>query len=84
MFAVSYGSSVTSRDICGLLVKNSIKTVLVGKGLGYCSSINHRLTVVLFEDGSNITCNDLKVQIAVSLAFTSGLIMVCILGLCNV
>ena len=67
-----------------LLVKNSVNTVLVGKGFDYCSSINHRLTVVLFEDGSNITCNDLKVQIAVSLAFTSGLIMVCVQCLCNI
>ena len=62
--------------VVSLLVRNSVKSVLIGKGLDYCTSLNHRLAVVVLEDGSNITCNDLKVQIAVSLAFTSGLIMV--------
>ena len=63
--------------VVSMLVRNSISTVLVGKGLEHCSSVNHRLTVVVFDDASNITCNDLKIQIAVSLAFTSGLVMVC-------
>ena len=61
-----------------LLVRNAIKKVLIEKGLDYCTSLNYRLAVVVLADGSNITCNDLKIQIAVSLAFTSGLIMVCI------
>ena len=60
-----------------LLVRNSINTVLAGKGLEYCSSVNNRLTVVVFDDINNVTCHDLKVNIAVSLAFTSGLFMVC-------
>ena len=60
-----------------LLVRNSINTVLAGKGLEYCSSPDNRLTVVVFDDINNVTCHDLKVHIAVSLAFTSGLVMVC-------
>ena len=62
--------------VVSLLVRYSINNVLIGKGLEYCSSVNNRLTVVMFDD-ANITCNDVKVEIAVSLAFTSGLFMVC-------
>ena len=58
------------------MVRNSIKAVLAEKGVEYCSESSFRLTVVDFGDGTNLTCNDLNVQIAVSLAFTSGLIMV--------
>ena len=60
--------------VTSLMVRNSIKAVLAENDLEYCSEPAYRLMVI---DGTNSTCNDLKVQIAVSLAFTSGLVMVC-------
>eukprot|EP00731_Ephydatia_muelleri_P024323 Em0016g594a len=80
IFGTSKHLSIGTFAVVSLLIRNSVKSVLIGKGLDYCTSLNHRLAVVVLEDGSNITCNDLKVQIAVSLAFTSGLIMV-VMGL---
>lgn len=76
IFGTSKHLSIGTFPVVSLLVRNSINTVLAGKGLEYCSSVNNRLTVVVFDDINNVTCHDLKVNIAVSLAFTSGLFMV--------
>ncbi|KAL5501945.1 hypothetical protein EMCRGX_G008628 [Ephydatia muelleri] len=75
IFGTSKHLSIGTFPVVSLLVRNSINTVLAGKGLEYCSSPDNRLTVVVFDD-INVTCHDLKVHIAVSLAFTSGLVMV--------
>ncbi|KAL5484185.1 hypothetical protein EMCRGX_G020638 [Ephydatia muelleri] len=80
IFGTSKHLSIGTFAVVSLLVRNAIKKVLIEKGLDYCTSLNYRLAVVVLADGSNITCNDLKIQIAVSLAFTSGLIMV-VMGL---
>lgn len=57
------------------MVRNGIEQALAVEGFGItCIHDNARLITI--ANATNITCGALKVHIAVSLAFTSGLIMV--------
>ena len=58
------------------MVRNGIEQALALEGFGV-SCIHDNAKIVTVGHVTNMTCGDLKVQMAVSLAFTSGLIMVC-------
>ena len=61
--------------IC-LMVRNGIEQALAVEGLGI-ACIHDNALLITVGNATNVTCGAIKVQIAVSLAFTSGLIMVC-------
>lgn len=58
--------------IC-LMVGNSINQVFSGKGLDFC---REEANAQMLINGTNTTCGDMEVDVAVSLALTSGIIMV--------
>lgn len=60
--------------VVSLMVSNGITTVLTEQGLDYCLEMGNSSSIV---NDSNMTCGDLKAQVAFSLAFISGVIMVC-------
>ena len=60
--------------VVSLMVSNGITTVLTEEGLDYCLDIGNSSSIV---NDTNMTCGDLKAQVAFSLTFISGVIMVC-------
>ena len=63
--------------VISLLVGNGVNQVLAKIGFSMCSDATKSTHVAfLLDNVTNITCGDLKGEIAVSLAMTSGLIMV--------
>ena len=60
-----------------LLVGNSVNQILSKVGLSICSDAASSTHVAyLIDNYTNVTCGALKGEIAISLAMTSGLIMV--------
>eukprot|EP00731_Ephydatia_muelleri_P022015 Em0014g606a len=79
IFGTSRHLSIGTFAVVSLMVSNGITTVLTEQGLDYCLDIGNSSSIV---SDTNMTCGDLKAQVAFSLTFLSGVIMV-LFGCCG-
>lgn len=72
-------------SLVSLMVGSAINQVFSERGLDFC--MDEDMGSAFVDNVSNLTCGELKVEIAVSMAFTSGLMMVgvfyCVNELCQ-
>lgn len=60
--------------VIATMAGEGIDHVLRAKGLDWCrEDANAHVTI---SNGSNVTCGEMEAEVAISLAFTSGIIMV--------
>ena len=61
-------------SLVSLMVGSAINQVFSERGLEFC--MDEDMGSALVDNDTNLTCGELKAEIAVSMAFTSGLMMV--------
>eukprot|EP00731_Ephydatia_muelleri_P022016 Em0014g607a len=65
--------SLGTVSLVSLMVGSAINQVFSERGLDFCT--DEDMGSAFIDNESNLTCGELKVQVAVSMAFTSGLMM---------